>query len=344
MIIPPSPENISRAAQALRTGGIVAFPTETVYGLGSDARNSQAIRDIFRLKGRPSTNPLIVHVASIENLSDVVAIEAGSLVAERLGKITHLWPGPLSAILPKNPEICREVTANGHTVAVRIPAHPVARDLLTAAAIPVAAPSANPSSCLSPTRAEHVYNKFGNTIPIILDGGPCSVGLESTVVNLTGAKVEVMRPGGISWEDLYGIFGSDLAPYYPHVATDKGAALSPGLLPLHYAPRTPLQLIHHYHKMPLPKRVGIITFGPLASPFPLPIAAFDVLEQTCLSTSGDLPSVAANLFSTLQRYDTLQLHLILVDSCPREGIGAAIMDRLDRAVHLESQKGDRHGH
>ena len=231
----PEAEKIRRAASVLRGGGLIAFPTETVYGLGADARNAEAVSRIFEAKGRPATNPVIVHVADPSELLNVSEepTETGKLLAKRF------WPGPLTLVLPKRPEIPAIVTANGPTVAVRCPAHPVARAVIREAGVPVAAPSANRSTELSPTRAEHVLAGLDGRIELILDGGACPGGLESTVVDATGPIPRVLRHGLITVPMLEAVIG--------HVECGSNdspeVARSPGQMEKHYSPRTKLRLV-----------------------------------------------------------------------------------------------------
>jgi len=205
MTSPSSQADINHAATLLARGELVAFPTETVYGLGADARNEEAISKIYSAKGRPSNNPLIVHVAAVEEMyryADISSAWNPSVVKEWITKLTPLWPGPLSVILPRGKEIASNVCAGGPTVALRVPRHPMALELLKAFKGPVAAPSANPSMYVSPTTARHVKESLGDKVSFILDGGPCEVGLESTVLSLLSPIPRVLRPGAITLDTL----------------------------------------------------------------------------------------------------------------------------------------------
>lgn len=237
----PAEDEIRRAAQLIRDGKLVAFPTETVYGLGTNALNADAVRRIYEAKGRPKSSPLIVHVAEVAMAKQLAA--EWSATAEQLA--ARFWPGPLTLVVPKHPSVPDIVTAELSSVALRIPAHPVALRLMELAEVPVAAPSANRFMQLSPTTAEHVRIGLGDRINMVLEGGPAQVGIESTVVSLTGKRPVVLRPGMITLEELQaatGIEWGEFRPAEPHIAAE-GAAESPGLHPRHYAPRTPLYVL-----------------------------------------------------------------------------------------------------
>lgn len=309
----------------LRAGELVAFPTETVYGLGGDATNTSAIAKIFALKGRPASNPLIVHIASIASFSNVADL-SNSTIRDRLEALHPFWPGPLSVVLPKKQNITSAVSAGGDTIAVRIPRHPVALALLKAAAIPIAAPSANPSGYVSPTTAVHVYESFGSAAPFILDGGACEVGIESTVVSLVDAEVTVLRPGAITVAMLEKVFGK-VAVVSKSFTSEKELLLSPGQLASHYAPRTPVYFLSDIDPTTLRGRIGCISFSTFR---PLPEIEFAAL--TTLSDSGKHTEIAENLFAALRAQDKLDLDCIVVDACEDIGLGAAIMDRLRRAT------------
>jgi len=232
---PPSTE-IDRAAEVLRRGGLVAFPTETVYGLGADATNAEAVARLFAAKDRPRFDPVIVHLAAPEDLEPLVT--AIPPVARTL--IERFWPGPLTLVLPKTESVPDIVTAGRPTVAVRMPDHALALSLIAAAGRPIAAPSANRFGRLSPTRAEHVAEQLGDRVELILDDGPCQVGIESTVLDLAGPGPRLLRPGATTLEALNEIIGP--VDVHPGTAQDEPLA-SPGMLPRHYAPRTPLELV-----------------------------------------------------------------------------------------------------
>ncbi|OWU85435.1 translation factor Sua5 [Oceanicola sp. 22II-s10i] len=300
------PDGIARAAALLGDGALVAFPTETVYGLGADARNDQAVAGIFAAKGRPQFNPLIVHVANRDLAERHVALTG---TAARLAEA--FWPGPLTLVLPLRPDagIAPLVTAGLGTVGIRVPAHPAAQALLTKFGGPVAAPSANPSGRISPTAADHVLAGLDGRIGAVLDDGPCGVGLESTIVGFdeTG-RARLLRPGGITAEDIAGVLGE--RPLPPEAG---GKITSPGQLLSHYAPRGRVRL-----NATAPEDGEVmIGFGPVPG-------------DTSLSESGDLAEAAANLFRMLHLFDTAEA--IAVAPVPEEGLGAAINDRLRRAA------------
>ena len=296
MICRISPESMARAAALLRAGHLVAFPTETVYGLGADALNPSAVRRIFEVKGRPATSPLIVHVDSIERAHELVRDwpENATRLAEKF------WPGPLTLVLSKRPMVPDEVTAGLGTVGIRIPAHPVALELLRAAGTPVAAPSANRFTQLSPTTAQHVFGGLGDSVEIILDAGPCAVGIESTVLSLATAVPTLLRPGTISLAQLTDIIGR-IEPAPPPV----GAHTSPGQHLRHYQPRT--RLI-----MPGPK------------PLPQGRGAY-------LRLPPDAGLAAACLYDKLHALDALNLDWIAVEPVPETREWDGVRDRLLRA-------------
>jgi L-threonylcarbamoyladenylate synthase len=300
----------AEAAKLLRAGGLVAFPTETVYGLGADATNDSAVAAIFAAKGRPSFNPLIVHVLDMEAAAREVRVDAR---ARRIA--ARFWPGALSLVLPRRPE-CRVsllCSAGLPSLAVRAPNHPVARSLLQAAARPIAAPSANPSGTVSPTTAAHVGQGLGDKAGLILDGGPCPLGLESSVLDLTGGTPVLLRPGGVTREDLE----AEIGPI--SVAGKDTEIASPGMLESHYAPRLPLRLNAREAK----PGEALLAFGPAPS-------GAAITEN--LSPSGDPVEAAAKLFAALHRLDRPEFTAIAVMPIPETGLGAAINDRLRRAA------------
>ena len=305
---------IARAALLLRAGRLVAFATETVYGLGADATNTLAVASLFAAKGRPLLNPLISHYASAEAaFADVIA----SPLAERLAE--RFWPGPLTLVLPRR-SVCRAVplvSARLPTLAVRVPAPPAARALLAAAGVPVAAPSANPSGRVSPTTAEHVLAEFSGRIAAVLDAGPATIGLESTVLDLTGSSPVLLRPGGLTAEALAAVTGRFGAP------RADGVPRAPGMLASHYAPRLPLRL----DALTVAPGEALLAFGPA---LPGARLAFSLSER------ADLAEAASRLFAGLRFLDAegsrLQLARIAVMSIPPHGLGQAIRDRLARAA------------
>jgi L-threonylcarbamoyladenylate synthase len=312
------PYAIRTAVEALRAGELVAFPTETVYGLGANALDERAVARIFAVKNRPHFDPLIVHVfdeAAVPQYATDVDQRAVALMG-------RFWPGPLTLVLRKQPIIPDLVTAGFATIALRVPSHPVARALLKEVRLPIAAPSANPFGYVSPTTAEHVQDMLGEEIGLILDGGPCAVGVESTVCALTEEQAEIIRPGGVSVEEVEAVIGPVTVgqPSQP----DRR---SPGTLPSHYAPRVPLLLIARGAPLPRPaagERIGLLLLQPR------PAEGYVTVEY--LSQDGNLIEAAANLFAALRRLDSAGLNRVIVESVPECGIGRAIMDRLRRAA------------
>lgn len=308
---------IEQAATLLRAGGLVAFPTETVYGLGADARDDAAVARIFAAKGRPRFNPLIAHYPDAETAAQDVLFDA---VAERLASVC--WPGPLTLVLPRRPD-CRLsllCSAGLETQAVRVPDQPIAHRLLQATERPLAAPSANRSGRISPTTAQAVASELGEAVDLILDGGPCRIGLESTVLDLSGERPRLLRPGGLALERVTELLGAAPEPPGPEEPADGAARASPGLLESHYAPETPIRL----DAQDAAPDEGLLAFGPSA-----PAGAGVTLN---LSPSGDLTEAAANLFAYLRRLDGAGLRVIAVMPIPDRDLGRAIRDRLRRAA------------
>ncbi|MCS7304437.1 MAG: L-threonylcarbamoyladenylate synthase [Thermoguttaceae bacterium] len=310
-----SASEIQQAAERIRSGGLVAFPTETVYGLGANALDRTAVQKVFQIKNRPSNDPLIVHVGSLQQAQSLVLEFPES--ARRLAQ--RYWPGPLSLVLPKAPCIPDEVTAGLPTVAVRMPAHAVALALLWQAQVPIAAPSANPFGRLSPTTADHVRQQIGQQVDIILDGGPCWVGVESTIVSFAHGQPTLLRPGGIPLEQIEELIGPVQIP-----ASMDLPGQAPGRFPRHYAPHTPLVIGWDPPLEAEGKRIGLLCLQP--PPQREPFAMVEVLSQT-----GDLAEAAANLYAALRRLDQAGLDLILAHPMPEIGLGRAIMDRLRKA-------------
>lgn len=309
---------IDRAAEILRRGGIVAMPTETVYGLAANAYDARAVARVFEAKRRPSFDPLIVHIADLEELERVAVEvpESARAVAARF------WPGPLTMVFPKRPEIPDIVTSGLPTVGVRFPDHPVARALIRAAGVPLAAPSANPFGYISPTTAAHVREQLGDAVDAILDGGPCRVGVESTILAWREGGPVLLRAGGTPVEALEEVAGpiGRPAPRMPTAPRD-----SPGQLPRHYSPHTELSLTASPADFPAGARLGWMGLG--APETPERYAAVETL-----STTGDLGEAAANLFAAMHRLDTLHLDAVLSRPVPNVGLGLAINDRLRRAA------------
>lgn len=305
----PSSEVVATAAEVLRRGGTVAFPTETVYGLGADALSADAVTAVYRAKGRPASDPVIVHLADAAAL-DAVACDVPGL-ARRLAR--RFWPGPLTLVLRRSAAIPDVVTAGRDTVGVRVPRHPVALALIEAAGIPLAAPSANRFGRISPTTARHVRQELDGRIDMVIDGGPCPVGVESTVVSLVG-EPEVLRPGGVTLEDLR----EEVPDLRYRRRVTSTAPTSPGLLLRHYAPNTPLLLVEGDP-------------GPVLAQ----LAAAGLRAELVLSPA-DRPqepaTVAHDLYARLRSLDEASVDVLLAVTVAEEGLGAAVNDRLYRAA------------
>ena len=307
-VVAPTPENIAKAAQVLRDGGLVAFPTETVYGLGGDATQDAAVEKIYAAKGRPSFNPLIVHVGGVDWVADIAQPDArfDSLVRA-------FWPGPLTLVLNRHTQcaVSKIVSAGRDSIAVRMPDHPVAHDLLIATQRPLAAPSANRSGFMSPTEAAHVLTSLDALPEMIIDGGQCRVGLESTVLDLTQTTPAILRPGSITREQIEAVIGP-----VSFGRDDPLAPKSPGQLASHYAPGLPVRL----NATEVNAGEVLVGFGP-------------VKGALTLSLAGDLAEAAANLFAVLRQADNTTLYnSIAVAPVPELGVGLAINDRLRRAA------------
>jgi L-threonylcarbamoyladenylate synthase len=329
-----SPAELLRAAQCLRDGGLVAFPTETVYGLGAHALDRAAVARIFAAKGRPSTDPLIVHVASTDDARRLVS--SWPETAARLA--ARFWPGPLTMVLPKADVVPGEVTAGLPSVAIRIPVHPVARALLIEAAIPIAAPSANLFSRPSPTTAAHVMADLDGRIDMVLDAGPTPVGVESTVVDLTGTVPTILRPGGTTREDLATVLEAEVDDAPPQSQTAPLA--SPGLLERHYAPRAPLTVYEGHDRVRVLERLSADADRLLAAGQRVGLLLHDedgvdkpaaVIQR--LGSVERLDRLAAGLYAELRALDARDLDAILVHGVTdARGLGAAVRDRLRRAA------------
>lgn len=311
-----TPDAIANAADILRAGGLVAFPTETVYGLGADATSGLAVAGLYAAKGRPTFNPLIIHVPE-------TAAATALAVMTPLGQVLAdaFWPGPLTLVLVRRPNriITDLATAGLDTIAVRVPAHPIAQALLRASNLPIAAPSANRSGHVSPTTAAHVAADLGKRVQMILDGGPTKVGLESTVVDATGDTPVILRLGGIARADVERVVGHPVAL----AGEDNVKPSSPGMLTRHYAPATRLRLGAH----DIRAGEALLAFGDNPPAHTGPV--FN------LSPSGNLTEAAANLFAGLRALDTCGASAIAVMPIPAYGLGEAINDRLQRAASAE---------
>ena len=309
--------NISKAADLLVNGELVAIPTETVYGLAANALNADAVLKIFETKGRPTFNPLIVHVHDVNEFS-IYASEVPDLVRTLAEKFS---PGPITYVLPKKNNIPDIVTGGGETVALRVPGHALTLKLLSQLDFPLAAPSANPFGYISPVDARHVKDQLDGKIPYILDGGQCMIGIESTVVTVIDGKVVVYRLGGVSLEDLVDVVGEvELR------INNSSNPNSPGQLKSHYAPRIPLRfgkmdaLLEEFSG----KKKAILSFTKNYSD--------DCIANQVLSYAGDLHEAARNLFTALRKLDNSEAEIILAEKFPEHGLGLAINDRLERAA------------
>jgi L-threonylcarbamoyladenylate synthase len=313
--------DLSKAGELIRAGQLVAFPTETVYGLGADALNPKAVARIFEAKSRPHFDPLIVHVSRLQDLEPLVAVVPP--MAQRLA--ARFWPGPLTMVLLKTTRVPDLVTSGLHTVAVRIPRHPLAQKLLEAAGVPIAAPSANRFGRLSPTRAEHVAEQLGDRIDYILDGGPCEVGVESTVLDLTVSPPRLLRPGGVALEYLQAVAGEIEVI---EQITEGEAPAAPGMLTKHYAPRTRVILLDSLDQLrSRPAQSALLTLAPVSE-----TDHSGFLAVAFLSPGGDLREAATKFFATMRRLDEVGAKQIVAVRFPNEGLGRALNDRLQRAA------------
>jgi L-threonylcarbamoyladenylate synthase len=314
-----SVSQIEQAIEILRRGGVVAFPTETVYGLGADATNAAAVRRIFEIKGRPATNPLICHVAD-ETVARRYARE-WPLAASQLAKA--FWPGPLTLVVPKTDDIVPEATAGRETVGLRAPDHPLTLELLRALDRPLAGPSANRSTHVSPTTAQHVRDELGDAVDLILDGGPCAVGIESTVLDLSTDTPTILRPGGVSRAQIETVIGPVRMPR-GEITSVTLAAKSPGQHERHYAPRTPAYRFESAHRPDTQRHAGLVLIGSSST--------------LCRSsrTSTEMPNApdayAHELYAVLHEMDALGLDAIFIELPPDAPEWAAVRDRLMRAA------------
>lgn len=328
-------EDLKAIAEALRNGGVIAFPTETVYGLGANALSDEAVEKIFLAKGRPADNPLIVHIAEKEQVLDLVT----ELDDRSKMLIEHFWPGPLTLVLNSKPGLSKYVTAGLKTVGVRMPENELALAIISAAGIPIAAPSANRSGKPSPTTADHVYADLQGRIDGIVDGGPTGLGLESTVIDMTGPTPTVLRPGGITIEQLRTVIGPvDLA----HELSD-GPAKSPGTKYKHYAPEGELVLLNSTQptadfielalaQLAIGKRVGALTLSERLGLLP------EGVHQIAAGNQSDLYPYAQVLYAALREFDERGIDYIIAEAVPETGIGVTIMNRLKRAASKQGEK------
>ena len=318
-ILPASEAAVAAAARSLSEGGLVAFPTETVYGLGADATNPKAVARLYQAKGRPAFNPLIATVGDLAAAKRIARFDATAIkLAEAF------WPGPLTLVLPKTSDcnVAELATAGLDTIAIRVPVHRVALDILRAFGGPVVAPSANLSGHVSPTTAAHVQSDLAGRIDLIVDGGPVAVGVESTIVGCFDEAV-LLRPGGLPRGDIERVLGRELAQPPGDADSDSGRPLAPGMLASHYAPRTLVRL----DARNVEPGEALLAFGPVA------VSGVDAATSVMnLSARGDLDEAAANLFGYLRALDVHGAHTIAVMPVPHHGLGEAINDRLRRAA------------
>ncbi|HET6756464.1 MAG TPA: L-threonylcarbamoyladenylate synthase [Burkholderiales bacterium] len=299
---------IQQAVEILRQGGLVAFPTETVYGLGADASNPDALEKIFVAKGRPQNHPIIVHLPDESHLSQWARSvpESARTLAQRF------WPGPLTLVLPRAPQVSDLITGGQDTVGLRVPGHPVVLELLKAFDSGIAAPSANRFGRLSPTTAEHVREELGDSVDLILDGGPCEVGIESTIVDLSSEPPVLLRPGKISKREIEDAIGQTLAA--------RGATRAPGTLPSHYSPRTPLKIVSAAElEKCATENVAVLSFG-------------TTMSSRWIAASRDAAEYARSLYANLRALDEMQCDVIFVERVPESEEWTAIRDRLARAA------------
>ena len=342
-VLLPTPEAIREAADALRAGELVGIPTETVYGLGAHALDEAAVLKIFAAKGRPADNPLIVHVADLEDAAPLCHISdtARALAA-------RFCPGPLTMIMPRKSIVPNVVTANLETIAVRIPAHPVAQVLLRESGLPVAAPSANTSGKPSPTTAQHVYHDMNGKLPIILDGGESQVGLESTVITLAGDIPTVLRPGGITPEMLLEVLPEVRmadSVLRPLKAGEK--ALSPGMMYKHYAPGGVLTMVkgeaQNVQRVCRQLYISAKADGKTACilAFDEHLSAYEGMDVLSIGCLADPETVSHKLFAVLRQLDEEGIDLMFSEVLPAEGLGLAIMNRLSRAAGFRTIDADQ---
>ena len=317
-IIPNEVGAASDAAACLARGGLVAFPTETVYGLGADATNATAVAKLYAAKGRPSFNPLIAHVTDLATARRLAVFDAA---AERLA--AKFWPGPLTLVLKKRVEcaVAELATAGLDSIAVRVPAHELAREIIKRLGHPVVAPSANQSGHVSPTTAQHVIDDLGGRIDLIINGGPAAVGVESTIVALLDRPL-LLRPGGLPREEVRRVLGQD-PDDVPLGGMEPDSLIAPGMIASHYAPRAALRL----NATDVKPGEALLAFGPH-----LPKGAEKAVRVLNLSPAADLVEAAANLFSDLRTLDAAEAKTIAVMKVPFDGLGEAINDRLARAA------------
>ena len=332
-------KQLDQAAEVLRSGGLVAFPTETVYGLGANALDEEAVKSIYRAKGRPSDNPLIVHIAdtaAVKDLTDSIPGTAQALM-------DAFWPGPLTLVMPRSSLVPDIVTAGLDTVAVRMPSHPIASALIKKAGVPVAAPSANSSGRPSPTLARHVIEDMMGKIDVIIDGGNAEVGVESTVLDITVDPPVILRPGGVTLEQLRHVLGNVISDQTPGISDMAGTPKSPGMKYRHYSPKATMLLIQGdpekvaaeiskraglYHKEGT--AVGILVTDETAGLYESSLYSY--CKILSLGSRKEPKALAANLFRCLREFDEKGVEVIMAETTDIRGIGQAVMNRLMKAA------------
>jgi L-threonylcarbamoyladenylate synthase len=348
-ILKISNETIRQAAAQIVRGGLAAFPTETVYGLGADAFNTDALALIFEIKNRPRFDPLIIHIAALNTLEKVADLSLlDTDVRKKLNVLTEkFWPGPLTLILPKQQIVPDLATSGLPTVAVRLPALAVARQLIALSSGAVAAPSANPFGFLSPTSAEHVLAMLGDKVEIILDGGPTQVGLESTVLDICHGQQRILRPGGVSKEAIEAVIGplADCPVLDDTAGNDAvihNSAVSPGMMKSHYAPRASLEVYDFKTLSNIPAENGIaflfFDFSSYKQWQKKQTQPYDKSSIIILSKTGNITEAAAHFFQSLHELDRPEISRIYAQSAPEEGLGRAINDRLQKASCNRKEK------
>lgn len=313
--------SIEYAKKLLEENNLVAIPTETVYGLAANAFSEEAIKKIYTTKGRPSNNPLIVHISSKEKLGDI----AINIPAEAHKLAQHFWPGPLTLVLEKNPEILNLVTSGKNTVGIRVPNHPTTLELLNKLSFPIVAPSANKSNHISPTSPQHVRESLSENTPYILDGGECLNGIESTIVGFRNNQPFIYRLGAISIDDIETALGKKVNVYH----NEKQSPLSPGMFKKHYSPKIPLILssdVETSIRANSHLNIGLLTFKAET------ISGKNITKYS-LSKNGDLKEAAKNLYKGLYELESKKVDLIIAEKMPNHGLGLSINDRLTRASH-----------
>ncbi len=329
----PLASQLQDAAEIIKRGGLVAFPTETVYGLGANALDSDAVRSIFVAKNRPSDNPIIVHIAEVADLEKY---------ATRVPEIAHqlikkFWPGPLTLVLEKSENIPFAVTAGSQTVTLRLPSHPIARELIKLAGVPIAAPSANTSGRPSPTTAQHVLQDLDGKVDMILDGGPTNVGVESTVLDVTVQPPMLLRPGEVTFEELQN-FIPDLQLLSQLNAAENQVVRSPGLKYQHYTPNSSIILVHAKSKESFQQKAKELVQAAKLRSEKVAVLSLDELDETLssLQLATKTPAQYAHLlFEAFRNFELQGVDLIVAQAIPAQGVGRAVMDRLTRAADQE---------